>query len=423
MRLKWSSVVKFTDSAIGFAVANWALSRLLVLLCIYLIAPALPENSNGAPVPHDWQALTRWDGKHYLTIATRGYEYAENDSKHTIAFFPALPLVMRIGMMIGIPPEVAGIIVNNLAFLGGLILLSLWVTERHGQKVARWATIALAWCPFSLFGTVLYTEGLFLLFSTAALRSFDQRRHGWAALWGSFASFARLPGLMLVPAFLLVSWRERRGPWALACSLAAAGGTLLYSLFCLWQYGDPLAFLKVQKAWHPPGLAYGEGWIKSLVTFTLGPGAWKAGRIVDPLYPIAFFGICGLLFLVWRFHHRLGKNVTFFGGCTLGALLWLLAGSPFINTLMVFGSIGLLWSFRRELAPVAVIYGFFSAAMILSTGRTISAERHMYAVIPVSIAFALLVSRYPRWGYPVWLLFTLMLASLSVRFAQYLWAG
>ncbi|NJP09175.1 MAG: hypothetical protein HC866_06530 [Leptolyngbyaceae cyanobacterium RU_5_1] len=414
---------KITHSAVGFAIAHWALSRLLILIAIWLVAPVLPIPAGGVVVPRDWQALIRWDSQFYLQIAETGYEYADDGKAYNIAFFPALPLLIRAGMLLGLPPEAAGLLANNLAFLAALILLYHWVNERHGQQAARWAAIALVWCPFSLFGTVLYTEGVFLLVSTAALASFDRKQYGWAAVWGALASATRLPGLMLVPAFLFVSWKEQRGLPAYLCSLAAGTGALFYSLFCWLQFSELLAFLKVQKAWHPHELAYGQAWLKSLVQITLGSATWKSGKILDPLYPIAVLAICAITCLIWRFRQQLGKVRTRWGFCVLALLLWILAGSPLVNVVMVLGSAYLAWHFRRELRPVAAAYGLLSVALILGTGRTISAERYMYAVVPVAIAFGILLSRYPRWGYPICSFFALLLFSLAIRFSQQLWAG
>lgn len=416
-------IVRIADSSVGFAIAHWTISRLLILASVWLIAPALPIPDGSVAVPRDWQALVRWDSHYYLQIATTGYEYVDDGKGYNVAFFPGLPLLIRAGMMLGLPPEVAGILVNNLAFLGALIILYQWVNERHGQKVACWAVIALAWCPFSLFGTVLYSEGVFILFSTAALTAFDRKQHGQAAVWGALASATRLPGLTLVPAFLLVSWKERRGIQAYLCSLTAGMGTLLYSLFCGLQFNEPLAFLKVQRAWHPQDLAYGQAWLKSLVQITLGPSTWRTGKIADPLYPIAFLAICAIAYLIWQFRQRLGEVRTVYSFCALGLLLWILAGTPLINIVMVLGGAYLLWHFRQNLRPVGVSYALFNIALILSSGRTTSAERYIYAVVPVTISFGILLNQHPRWGYPVSGFFALLLTSLAIRFSQHLWAG
>lgn len=411
------------DSTLRFPIAHWLLSRLLILVAIFLVATQLPTPEGGLAVPFSWEALTRWDGQHYLAIATQGYDYVPNGQSHNIAFFPVLPLLMRAGMALGLPPILTGLLANNLALLGALILVYRWVQERHGLAAARWATIALAWCPFSLFGSVLYTEGIFLLISTAALVAFDHKRHGQAALWGAIASATRPPGIVLAPAFLWVCWREKRGIPAMLWSLVAGSGLLFYSLFCWLRFGDPLAFVKVQQAWHPEGLAYGQGWLKSLVQIFLGPTVWRAGRLTDPFYPIAILMLGAIAFLLWRFRARVGEKRVRYGYCLLVLVFWILAGAPLINFVMVVGSILLLWHFRRELTPVAASYGLFSMGLILSTGRTMSAERHTWAVVSVAIAFGLLLSRYPRWGGPVVGFFAVLLVPLAIRFAQGLWAG
>lgn len=44
----------------------------------------------------------------------------------------------------------------------------------------------MAWCPLSLFAGVIYTEGLYLLLSTAALRAFDKQQYGWTTFGGQW---------------------------------------------------------------------------------------------------------------------------------------------------------------------------------------------------------------------------------------------
>lgn len=407
----------------GFALLMGLLSRLAIASSMVLIARLTSSGASYGGALSDWRVFIGWDSLHYLGIATAGYEYADDGLGHNVAFFPVLPLLMRAGMAFGIPADLAGVLVNNLAFLGALVVLAAWVDDRYGKRCACWTVAVLAWCPFSLFGTVLYSEGVFLLFSTAALRAFDRRQHTWAAVWGCLATATRLPGMTLVPAFLWVAWKEKRPLAAYLSALAAATGILLFSLFCWIRFHEPLAFLWVQKAWQPVGLAYGEGWLKSLVQITLGPTTWNKGTIADPFYPLAFGVLCGLAYLLWQVRRTVDRRLTDCGFCAIALLLWLLAGSPLINAVMVWGGAYLIWRFRRELQPVAFTYGLFSLALILSSGRTISVERHTYGVVTVTIAMGILLSRYPRWGYVTIGFFALLLVSLSLRFAQHLWAG
>jgi len=416
---------------IFFPVAMWLSSRLLIVVAILLIAPLLPAPPNSVAATFSWQAFSAWDSIWYHKIATFGYDYAHDGKEHSVAFFPLFPLVIRTVMTLGLPFEVAGILVNNLAFLAALIILYFWVEERHGKSAARWATAALAWCPYSLYGTVIYTEGLFLLCSTAALRAFDRKQHIWVAFWGALATATRVTGAMLIPAFLLAAWKERRSASAYLASLAAGSGLFLFSLYCLIKFGDALAFLHVQKAWRSSyGFAW-QGWWKMLLQIV---GAINLdGYIQDPWHPLLFGIIVCSGYLLWRFRLQLGFVKMPYGFCFLWILLWLLTrdplpGDPFssdplVKIALIFGGVCLLWFSRTQIPLVGVVYGFCSFGLIFNTGLTASVERYAYGIVSLSFAFGLLLARYPRWGYAVMVFFALPLFSLSVRFAQKLWVA
>lgn len=401
----------------------WLISRLVIAIAMLIIAPSLPAPPGGVVATFGWKVFSYWDSGWYQQIAISGYEYANDNHGHSVAFFPLLPLLIRGVMSLGVPFEVAGTIVNNLAFLFALLVLYLWVEESYGIKASRWATAGLAWSPFSLFGTVIYTEGLFLLVSTAALRCFDKEEYGWAAFWGMMATATRVTGAALIPGFLLVAWREGRGVAAYLASLASGAGLLLYIIYCGIKFGEPFAFILTQKAWQPDQAFFGEAWLKMLVQVVAGTANWKAGFIKDLWHPLLFILICGCAYFLWRFRCQLGAVKADYGWGALVIIFWLLAGSPLINTAMIFGGGYLLWSSRNKLRPVALTYGCFSFALFLASGRTVSAERYVYGIVSVAIALGLLLARYPRWGYPTMGFFAILLASLAVRFAQHLWAG
>lgn len=410
-------------NGIIFATRMWLLSRLLIGVAMLLIAPLLSAPSGGIKPTFGWGVFSAWDSLLYQQIVTSGYEYANDGKGHNVAFFPLLPLLTKAVMAFGFSFEVAGTLVSNLAFWGALIVLYWWVEERHGRSAARWATATLAWCPPSLFGTVIYSEGLFLLFSTAALRAFDRKRYQWVALWGAVATAARPTGMALIPAFLIVSWKERRPVIAYAASLAAAGGLVLFSLYCAVRFGEPLAFVHAQRGWRPSLGFDWLGWWKMLMQISIGTANWKHGAIVDPLHPLLFVLIIGIGYLLWRFRAKLGSVKVGYGYCALVLFLWLLAGDPLVNTVMVLGSAYLLWHFRNQLAPVATVYGFCALGLILISGGTWSLSRIAYGIVASAIALGVLLSRHSRWGYPTMFFFAILLASLAVRFAQELWAG
>lgn len=404
-----------------FAASMWLISRLVVVAAMLLIAPLLPVPRQGIAVPVSWEVFSQWDSLLYKNIATLGYEYANDGKGHNVAFFPLFPLVVRLVMTLGLPFEVAGLLVNNLAFLGALVVLYSWVEERHGKSAARWATATLAWCPLSLFGTVIYSEGLFLLLSTAALRAFDKKQYASVALWGGLATAARPTGIALIPAFLIAAWRERRPAIAYAASLAAASGLVLFSLYGAIHFGDALAFVQAQRGWRPSLGFYWQGWLKMLMQIVVGAKNWKYGSIKDPLHPLLFGTIVGSGYLLWSFRSKLGSVNAGYGFCALVFFLWLLGGDASINIAMVFGGGYLLWHLRAQLSLVTVIYGFCGLGLILISGGTWSISRITYGIVSLVIALGVLLAPYPRWGYATMGFFAILLVCFALRFAQHLW--
>ena len=405
-----------------FVIAVWLISRLILLLAMLAIAPALPAPPGGDDANFGWQVFNAWDGRHFEIIATSGYEFINDGKAHNIAFLPLFPLLIKGLMTIGLPFNIAGTLVNNLTFLASAILLFDWVKDRHGLANSRWIVATYLFCPFSLFGTVIYTEGCFLLCTVAALRSFDRGHYGWAAFWGALGTAIRLPALALMPTFLWVAWRQQRPFRAYLAAIATTGGLIIYMGYCWWRFGEPLAFFLAHMGWTIPNKLK-LSWLWVLSEITIGPRNTEQQALVDPWYPVFFILICLLAAMLWKFRSRWSQSRIDYGFWFLGLLLWLLAGSPFLNALMVWGGVYLLWHCRRELSPIALTYAIFSFAIIFAAGRTGSAERYAYGIPTLSMALGLILQRYPRHGYLTIGFFAILLASFGVRFAQELWVG
>jgi Gpi18-like mannosyltransferase len=415
-----------------FPVLIWLSSRLAIAIALLFLAPLLPTPPDSIPATFSWKAFSAWDSLWYQRIATFGYDYAPDNKQHSIAFFPLFPLTIHLLMMLGLPFEVAGILVSNVTFLAALVVLYFWVAEHHGKSAAMWSTAALAWCPYSLYGTVIYTEGLFFLCSTAALRAFDKKQHLWAAFWGALATATRVSGAMLIPSFLFVAWKQRRGIQAYLASLAAGGGLFLFGLYCQIRFGDALAFFHAQKAWRPSFGFAEDGWWDMVMQIVVGE-RYDDNSIVNFWHPLLFAMIICSGFLLWRFRAQLGVAKMRYGLCLLWLLLWFLtyqplpydpfSSDPLVKLTLIFGGIALLWFSRGKVPLVAVVYGFCSYGLIFNTGLTASVERYAYGIVSLSFAFGLLLARYPRWGYPVILFFAFPLLNLSVRFAHKLWVA
>lgn len=371
--LPLSALIK-QNTDLVYVTAIWLFSRLVITITLLLIAPQLYSWELQPVIPGfiptaTWEMFAHWDGGWYKKIATIGYDYARDSQQHSIVFFPLYPLLVRGVMLVGLPFEVAGTLVSNVAFLGALIVLYNWVKQQQGVSVAKWATVVLALCPLTLFATVTYTEGLFLFFSTLALQAFDRRQYVRAAFWGAMTTAIRFIGIALVPAFILVAWRERRPAIAYISGFAATGGLFLFILYCAVRFGTLLAFIRAQQGWTQ------QNWFNIFTDFLVLNKDWNTSIIA------------------------LTKIVMFFGG-------WYL-----------------LWNLRTKLSRVTVAYGFCSLAILLASSAGNSINRYTYAIVSLSICLGILLDRYPAWGYLTLCLFTVLLVHFTIRFAWWLWVA
>ncbi len=369
------TILYLESNDIVFIILMWLFSRLLIIVAMQLIAPSLalsPVKDDFIPTT-SWQLFSLWDGEWYERIATEGYRFAPDGKAYSLAFFPVYPLLTRAVMMLGLPFAVAGSLVNNLAFLGALYFLYQWAKERYDTYVAKWAVAAMAWCPYSLFATVNYTEGLFLLSTTAALRAFDRENYTGVTIWGIIATATRIPGIFLVPAFLWVAWKEKRGARAYFASVVTPLGLLLFSLYCALNFRNLLAFKMAQQGWTP----YHRNWSEEfqyILNFDL-----SSCNAFDP-------STC----------HSIVRLIVF------------------------LGSICLLWQLRNQLSRIAFTYGLVSLGFYLFT-PTLSITRFVYGITPVSLALGLILARYPIVGYLTMGLFGILLSGFSIGWAWHYW--
>lgn len=414
---------KILDNSLFFPTAMWLFSRILIAFVMLLIAPLLPVLENGNAATFSLDVFYAWDSGWYDSIATSGYEYISDGKQHSVAFFPLFPLLIRILMNLGLSFKVAGLLINNLAFLAALIILYLWVEEYSGKTTARWTIAAFAWCPYSLFGTVIYTEGLFLLLTTAALITFSKQQYISAGFWGILSTATRVPGICLIPACLFMCWKEGRSLKAYITSLSMGIGLLLYSFYCSLTFGDALAFADAQKGWRDSAGFAWKGWFNMLTEIVIGPINAKSGYLKDPWYPLIFAICISIVYLLWRFRKKLNSTVFCYGIFLLLLVLWLLAGYSFFKILFIYGGLYLLWWVRNKVPLIVLIYGFFSYILILNTGLTASVERYAYGIISLSFAFGVLFSYYPVFGRLLLGFYTYLLVSLAIRFSQNIWAA
>ncbi|WP_392536080.1 mannosyltransferase family protein [Nostoc sp. C117] len=417
-----------------FPAAIWLASRIFIWIAMLLVAPRLPLPGEEFWPRFGWEVFDAWDSIHYRAIAISGYEFVDDGNQHNLAFFPLFPLSIWLLMKLGLPFELAGILVNNLAFIAALYCLYFWSKEHYGLSAAQWVTAVVSCYPSSMFTGVIYTEGLYLFLSTAALRAFDQKQYRWTALWGAMATATRPTGMALIPALAIAAWKERRPPIAYIAAFATAIGILLFSLYCAIYFDNPLAFIQAQRGWRPTLGFDWQGWLNMFMQIAVGTKNWQygwvhnqSGGIKDPWYPLLVGVIVSSCYVLWRFrkHSLFGKLV--YGFYALVLLLLVLANEQWVNNLlnivMVLGGGYVLWHLHRQLTPVTVIYGFCGIGLLLASGGTISLSRLAYGIVPLSVAIGVLLSRHQRQGYLILGFFVTLLAKIAVGFAQEHWVG
>jgi hypothetical protein len=363
-----------------FIVSMWALSRTLIVISIQIISPLLalvpgPFVDSDFVAEPGWALFAHWDGYWYRKIATEGYDYLNDGKQHSIAFFPLYPLLCRLLSLSGLSFEAAGVLLNSFAFLGALFVIYKWIEKDYDPKTAKVVILLMVWCPYSLYGTVVYTEGVFLLCTTSALRAFEQRQYFLASLWGIASTFSRVPGVTVPLACMISSWRENRGIKAYISSFSMFLGIISYSLFCAVKFGDALAFWRVQKAWGHSNFI--NGWA--------------------PVF----------------------AEIISFNFSDLSSYI-----NALLRTIIFFGGIYLMWRLRRVLPPILVSYGFLGLGLLMASGAVHSVPRYCYGIVSLSVGLGLTLRKSRIIiKYGLLLVFALGLTIYSIRFAWGYWVA
>lgn len=380
----------------------FAASRLVVALVAYL-AVAFLGHAMSADAYHlrgqDNILLdvfgSRWDAGFYVSIAEEGYRY-EGVTFPSVAFFPLLPLLMRLLTPLTGDAVLAGLLVANGALLLASLLFYRLVAMRWGPRLAERALWYLLIFPASFFGSAIYSESLFLLGAAGALYYARRGRWGLAALFAFGAGLSRLMGLLVAPLLALEWLRQRRSaadaaapesrapltPGSIAPALAAilaAPAALLAYMAYLWRaFGDPLAFVHAAAAWEREPRAPGET-VAALLQRP--PGGWLQALRAGALPLNDWLDLAVVLFFL------------------LAAFLLV---------------------YRRQW--VEGVFVWLGVMLSISSGLLMSQRRYMWVLFPVYILLA-------QWGRRPWVdrlitaLFLTLLVIFVVLFANGYWVA
>ncbi len=310
-------------------------SRLVVVWAVYIAAHiVLPQRSVPSVSTSWYHYLLRWDADWYATIVNEGYKYNGNDLvQQSVAFYPLYPLIAKaLTIFPGIDGLLALLIVANLAAVLSVLLLFKYVRHDHGDEVALLTIAFLSFFPTSFFLSAGYTESLALLLILCCFILLKREQFILAATFAGLASATRSTGLVLLPVIIWELWCKfaadyrRFISYALFCSILAASGLWLYTLYLWSTFDSPFAFSTNQAAWRN---GYGLG--HNVISALLLKGFFPLPLPLHNLYPRSFDVWFFLLFLTLLLIHWkwLPSSLYFFA---LGVLILpylTITGGPF----------------------------------------------------------------------------------------------
>jgi hypothetical protein len=222
----------------------------------------------------------RYDAGWYGDVALDGYTWDHTfQRQRNIAFFPALPLLMRpVGLVFGmydrtVPRERrllralwAGVVISLAAFFWALFYVARLAADLIGPERAGGAALLLAAYPFALFYNAPYTEALFLLGAVGACDHFRRRQWLAASGWGLVVGLTRPNGCFVsIPLAMMAveQWRadrritapdgQRGAARGVAVRLASAAmpgiGMLLFTAYLHQLTGVWFAWTRSHEAW------------------------------------------------------------------------------------------------------------------------------------------------------------------------------
>lgn len=245
---------------IGTALAAWALSRLIVFAAAIIGSAWLGPGHYGInpAVPRSLTLLGSWDVNWYLQIATGGYQHVTPgllDHWSTYAFFPLLPLIMRLGVVTSTNPFVWGLVASNLALLVGLVVMQRLTAALTTARTGRIAVWVLAFSPAAVYASLAYTDALLLMVALAAALAAVRGRWIPAGLLAAVGTLARPQGALVAVLIVVIAVSDPGVAWSLRVRriVTAVVPTVVFGIaFLAWMqsaHGSWTLPLRAQRAW------------------------------------------------------------------------------------------------------------------------------------------------------------------------------
>ena len=267
----------------------YVLSR--ALLTVLTVALAMLRHRSPVAL---WDVL---DAQWYTGIATHGYAWSL-DGKPALAFFPLYPALIHLGMGLGIPPVVSGLVISNLCAVGALFYLRALIAQQWGPTIARRGVWLVALFPTAFFTFAPYTEALFLLTAGAVLYHAQRGQSMVAGLWLAAAVLTRSTAVILFAPLLMSVLGQRR---TLAVAFVPAlGATAAYLAYLLWERLPLWQVIGSEERWHR-SFTYPWAGFSASLHYLVYHATYNAGWTAENLLQLATCVLfLGLAYAAWR---------------------------------------------------------------------------------------------------------------------------
>lgn len=307
-----------------------------------------------------WERMTTaGDAPHYLFLAKEGYQ-SSGEKENLIVFYPLYPMMIRIlaRCFLFQNYELAGIIISQLSTGAAAVFLYRLLRLDYKEEPSVDAVFLFLTYPFMMFTMGVFTEGIFLALSIAAL--YFIRKHAWVkvGILGMLASLCRIQGvLLLVPAaYELIVMLAEKGPewkqflnrrqWMLPLMPV---GFFAYLILNFIKQGDCFSFMKHQSA--PP-------WYQSI--------QWINANLTKDYGMAMEYRVLGY-FIYW------------------------------VQILLFFIAIfTLLYGVRKKVRTSIIVYGGIYTCFCYLSGWLISGARYMLSCIPLFIVYTAIDNKFTR---------------------------
>ena len=365
----------------------WLLTRSLIFIIFICVGhlqvvtiPDSPTNVREAFVRFENVSIARklretmWraDVAHYWVLTHEGYLRQpfdiENARSRQFAFFPLHPLLLWLLSHVTKDVMLWGAALSNLfLFIGLYFLHKLTLAFGYDQSIARRTLFYTATFPVSYFFSVPLTEALFLMLTVTSFYAAKKEKWWLAGALGAFASAARVNGVILLPALLVLSWQMygRLEIKKILGLILVPVGLWAFMLYSWWACGDAWAFRHAVAHWgRKPGF-----FLTALGKYLIHPHT-----IIEP----------------WNFN-------------------LLNAGSALLCFFCVYVLIR-----RREWA--LAVYAFLAIFLPLSSGMLQSMDRYALIIFPMFMGLAM-VAKSERTDTTIRFVFVILLGIMTALFA------